>query len=166
MAQRDSVPSVHRPTERCLCIIMACTDISEAEAVSRQLQELNNGCLVTYRRAEHILYSAPTGKVALIILATADSPAVVGRTLKWLRCRWPSCPITVVGDAGGGELEITARKGAACYLTRPVSPEQWRAVLAHALGGDRLAEEASGQELPADRQRGRLGGRHLKSREV
>lgn len=143
---REKAASALRPTNRrCLCIVMACTDMSEAELVSRQLLQLNNGCLVTYRRAEDMLFNAPTGKVALIILATADAPVIVGRTLKWLRRRWPRCPITVVGDAGGGELEMTARKGAACYLTRPVNAEQWTALLAHALA------EPQGQKV--DRQR-------------
>ena len=79
--------------------------------------------------------NAPTGKVALIILATADIPAVISQTLKWLRRCWPRCPVTVVGDLGGGEHEMAARKGGACYLTRPVSPEQWTAILIHVLSG-------------------------------
>jgi DNA-binding response OmpR family regulator len=119
---------------------MVCTDISEAELVSRQLSELNSGCLVTYRRAEDLIRNAPMGRVALIILATSDAPAAIGRTLKWLRRRWPRCPITVVGDQGSGELEMTARKGAACYLTRPVTPEQWTAVLTHVLGQPQRGE--------------------------
>jgi len=130
---RDQARSVFRPTGRCLCIVMVCTDISEAELVSRQLSEFNSGCLVTYRRAEDLLHNAPTGKVALIILATSDGPVQLTRTLKWLRCRWPRCPITLIGDRGGDELEMTARMGAACYLTRPVSAEQWTAILAHVL---------------------------------
>ena len=106
----------------------------EADEVGRRLLELNNGCLVTYRRAEDLMSNAPAGKVALVILATSDSPEVICRTLKWLRRRWPRVPITVVGDVGGGELELAARKEAACYLTRPVGDQQWRAIVAHALG--------------------------------
>ena len=133
MDVREQPRSAFRPTKGCLCIVMVCTDMSEAELVSRQLSELNSGCLVTYRRAEDLICNAPAGRVALIILATSDAPAAIGRTLKWLRRRRPHCPITVIGDRGAGELEMTARKGAACYLTRPVSPEQWTAVLTHVL---------------------------------
>jgi DNA-binding NtrC family response regulator len=113
---------------------MACADMSEADLIGQQLEQLHSGYLVTYRRAEEIVRNTPAGKVALVILATQDSPAVLCRTLKWLRRRWPRCPITVVGDLGGGEMELAARKEAACYLTRPVDPEQWKALLSHALG--------------------------------
>jgi hypothetical protein len=108
--------------------------MSEADQIGRQLEQLDGGYLVTYRRAEDLVRNSPVGKVALVILATQDGPAVLGRTLKWLRRRWPKCPVTVVGDRGGGETELAARKEAACYLTRPVGPEQWRALLVHALG--------------------------------
>ena len=57
-------------------------------------------------------------------------------TLRWRRQRWPRCPIPVVGDRGCGVEEMVAREGGAAYLTRPVSAEQWLAVLAHALGVD------------------------------
>jgi DNA-binding NtrC family response regulator len=113
---------------------MVCADMSEADQISRQLEQLDGGYLVTYRRAEDLVHNSPAGRVALVILATNDSAVVLGRTLKWLRRRWPRCPITVVGDRGGGETELAARKEAACYLTRPVDPEQWRALLVHALG--------------------------------
>lgn len=135
MAERDGNTSALRPTSRTVCIVMACTDMNEANLVGQQLLELNNGCLVTYRRAEDLMHSPPAGKVALIILATADKPAAISRTLKWLRNRWPRCPITVVGDRGGGELEMAARQGAALYLTRPVSSAQWAGILSHVLKG-------------------------------
>ena len=134
MSARDQDGPALRPATGCLCIVMACTDMNEADQVSRQLLQFDSGYLVTYRRASDIVRNAPAGKVALVILATEDHPQVICRTLKWLRRRWPRCPITVVGDRGGGDLEMTARKEAACYLTRPVSPEQWRALLTHAMG--------------------------------
>ena len=133
-----------------LCIVMACTDMQEADLVGRRLLELNSACLVTYRRAEDLMYNLPTGRVALFILATADTPAVIGRTLKWLRHRWPRSPITVVGDVGGGEQEIAARQGGAYYLTRPVSPQQWDGILAHALGDARSKQETSRERLTKD----------------
>ena len=127
-------PPAIRPAAGSLCIVMACADMSEADLVSRQLQELNKGCLVTNRRAEDLMCNAPAGMVALVILATTDAPTVLARTLKWLRRRWPGCPITVVGDVGSGRHEMVAREGAAWYLTRPVSAEEWAAILSHALG--------------------------------
>jgi len=80
------------------------------------------------------MHNAPTGKVVLVILATADSSPVMSRTLGWLRRRWPRCPVTVVGSEGGGEREIAARKGGASFLARPVTTDQWSALLSHALG--------------------------------
>jgi len=133
VAARDTRQPAFRPAQRCPCIVFTCTDMQEADEVGRQLLELNNGCLVTYRRAEDLMSNAPAGKVALVILASSDSLQVICRTLRWLRRRWPRVPITVVGDIGGGELELAARKEAACYLTRPVGNDQWRAIIAHAL---------------------------------
>ena len=130
---REQAASAMRPTMRRVCIVMACADAGEADLVSRQLEELNSACLVTYRRAEDLMYGLPTGKVALFILATADTPAVIGKTLSWLRRRWPRCPVLVIGDAGGGDGELTARKGGAYYMTRPVNPQQWNSILTHAL---------------------------------
>jgi len=147
VAARDGYAPAFRPGLGRSCIVMACTDISEADLVSRQLWELNNGCLVTYRRAEDIMFNAPAGKVALIILAASDTPAGLGRALRWLRRRWPRCPVTVVGDMGAGESEMAARKEAACYLTRPVSPEQWRAILAHVLSEDKTPDVHSRDRL-------------------
>ncbi len=116
-----------------LCIVMACGDAAEAAQVGQQLLQVNTGSLVTYRRAEDVLLNSPSGKVALIILASAEDPEAIGTTLKWMRRRWPGCPITVVGDVGGGEMEIAARKGGASYLARPVASEHWAAMIAHVL---------------------------------
>lgn len=134
MSQRDERASALRPTSaRSVCVVMACSDMKEADQVGRQLSQYNTGCLVTYFRAQDLMLNAPSGKVALVILATNDSPAVLQRTLSWLRHRWPRCPITVVGDVGCGEHEMVARSGGATFLTRPVSPGQWQAILANAL---------------------------------
>lgn len=143
MFEREQEPSALRPTKGSLCIVMACTDMTEAEQVGRLLSELNMGCLVTYSRTQDMVLNAPQSKVALFILATQDTPAVVGRTLKWLRHRWPRSPITVVGDAGCGQHEVAARQSGACFLTRPVAPEQWQAVLVHALGDYRPVGKAA-----------------------
>ena len=115
------------------CVVMACADKGEAEAVSKQLLQLNNGYLVTYRRAEDLVHNQPTGKVALVILSVWDNPAHLGRIIRWLKHRWPTCPVTVVGDEGGGEDEMAARMGGALYLTRPVFPTQWTDLLEHVL---------------------------------
>jgi len=111
---------------------MVCAD-DEAEQIGRQLPEVNANCLITYRRMEDLVFNAPTGKVALVILAANDDPAVTQRTLKWLRHRWHGCPITVVSGAGGEEHEMAARKGGAMYLASPVEPKQWSAMVSHVL---------------------------------
>ena len=138
--QRESSAAALRPPRNTLCIVAACTDATEAEQIARQLSQFDRACLVTYRRAEHLMWNVPAGRTALVVLATRETPATLRRMLDWLRRRWPHCPLTVVGDAGGGEHEMAAREGGACYLTRPVAPEEWAAVLSHALGGQRRVE--------------------------
>jgi DNA-binding response OmpR family regulator len=127
---------------------MACSDMQEAGQVAGCLAELNTGCLVTYLKAEDLLLNAPGGPVALIILATDDSSRVLRRTLSWLRHRWPACPITVVGDEGCGDYEMAAREGGATFLTRPVSPEHWSAIVLQAFRSVRQAEP----QRPASRK--------------
>jgi FixJ family two-component response regulator len=129
-----------------LCIVMVCQDMSEAVQAGRQLSQVNNGSLITYRRAEDVLMNCPTGNVALIVLASSDDPAVTSAVLGWMRHRWPRCPLVVIGDGGGGELEMTARKGGASYLARPVSAEQWAAMVGHAFS-------PRGQEAAAKEER-------------
>ena len=113
---------------------MICAD-REAEQIGRQLSELDTGCLISYRQAADLALSSPTGKVALIVLAGEDGPAATRRMLKWLRHRWPGCPLAVVGDAGGGQEERAAREGGAMYVTRPAAPSQLWQMVAHVLGG-------------------------------
>ena len=116
-----------------LCIVVACEDAAEAAHVGSIISQVNTGTLVTYRQAQDVLLNRPAGKVVLIILATAESTEAIRETLAWLRRRWPHCPVTVIGDRGGGELEIAARAGGAAFLTRPVSPSEWAAMIHHAL---------------------------------
>ena len=144
MDERDSLErlSALRPAAGKACIVMVCADAGEAEQVGRKLLEVNMGCLVTYRRAEELMYNTPTGEVVLAILATDDPPARIRRTLRWLRNHWPRCPLTVVGDAGCGEHEMAAREGGATYLTRPVAGHQWSALLGHVLRKVGRPEEA------------------------
>jgi hypothetical protein len=117
-----------------ICIVMICEGMDEAAAVSEQLLQVNSASLITYRRAEDVYLNGPAGRVALIILAGTDGPAAMGKTLQWMQRRWPRCPVYVVGDDGGNEMERAARQGGAAYLTRPVGPVQWASVLAHVLG--------------------------------
>ena len=112
---------------------MACENLSEAVRVGQAISKLHTATLVTYHKTQDVLTNYPAGRVALIILASTEDPQLVGKTLSWMRRRWPQCPFTVIGDEGGGPLEIAARAGGATYLTRPVSPDQWAAIVHHAL---------------------------------
>ncbi len=131
-----------RVSER-LYIVMACEDLGEAAQVGRQLLQVNNGALITYRRAEDVMLNCPSGRVALIILANSDDPEAIGRTLSWMRRRWPGCPIVVVGETGGGAMELAARKGGASYLTRPVSPQQWEGMVQHVLKDVKVTDKVT-----------------------
>lgn len=138
MSQRERRKPAFRPVGvESMCVLMACSDMKEADQVGRHLSELNTGCLVTYLRAGDFMLNVPSGKVVLVILAIDDSAPALRKALDWLRRRWPGCPITVVGDMGCGEYEMAAREGGATFLTRPVPAEQWSAILSHALGAVR-----------------------------
>ncbi len=132
MYSRVPYPSAMRPTSGSVCIVLACADPREADQIGRLLEELNRGYLVTYRRLEDLMCKAPADRVALVILATGDSPTAFGYALKWLRTRWPRCSVSVVADEGSGAYERAARSGRASFLTRPVTTEQWRATLRQA----------------------------------
>ena len=127
---RNIVSATHR--ER-LCVLMTCEDGAEAAQVAEQVLKVNTGSLVTYREAEDVLTNQPAGRVVLIILSACGSAEDLGRQLAWMRHRWPNCPITVIGDEGGGPTELAARRGGASYLTRPVGPQEWGALVGHVL---------------------------------
>jgi DNA-binding NtrC family response regulator len=112
---------------------MACDDMSQAEEVSHRLWQLNTGALVVYGQVADLRSNPPAGRIAAVIVDTHEPPVAVRRALEWMRHRWPGCPVTVVGDAGGGEQEMAARQGGASFLTRPVTEEQWLSLLAHAV---------------------------------
>jgi DNA-binding NtrC family response regulator len=130
---------------------MVCEDQHEASEAARQLLQVNNGSLVTYRRAEDALLNSPAGRVALIILAHQEqTPESTGRMLAWMRRRWPDSSVAVIGNDGGGTLEVTARIGGACYFVRPVTPDQWRSMFEHVMRSQvgTIEEESLGQRSP------------------
>jgi hypothetical protein len=110
---------------------MACDNALEAQEVGQQLSQVNNGSLITYRRADDILLNIPRGPVVLIVLAGDDAPQTIESTLLWIRRRLPRSQVAVVGNVGGGDLEMTARKGGAIFLSRPVTSQQWEALIKH-----------------------------------
>ena len=105
----------------------------EADQVRSQLLARKTGRLMTYQRVEDMVLNSPTGRVALVVLAVEDDPAAKQRTLRWLRHRWPSCPITVGSGAGGVENEMAARQGGAFYLTSGEAERQLPDMVSHAL---------------------------------
>lgn len=131
-SRREFGPPALRPEGSVLCIVMVCTDSSEADEVGRLIAQSNSGCFITYRRAEDLVLHPPAARAALVILATREAPEATARALRWLGNRWPHCPVTVVGDAGSGQYELAARAGGATYVVRPVTAEDWSAVLAQA----------------------------------
>ena len=133
MCARDlSAPAVQVGKE-CSVVVIICDDAARAEDVGRRVLNLNRCMLVTYQRPESMRCSMPAGPVAAVIVDLRAPAPVIGRTVQWLRHRWPRCPVTVVGDVGGGEFEMVARKGGASYLTRPVTDKHWSGLLSHVL---------------------------------
>ena len=148
-------PPALRPVVGCSCIVMVCTDDAEAQQVAWCLSELNSGYMVTYRRVEDLMQNAPTGKVALVILATSEDAVRTERVLKWLHNRWPRCPVTVVGNSGCGAHELAARIGGANYLTRPITAQQWSVMLSHVFD---VRRQGKARERLEERRTAGLGG--------
>ncbi|HUS48258.1 MAG TPA: hypothetical protein VM098_09065 [Phycisphaerae bacterium] len=134
-------------------VVMICDDPADAEGAGRSFLNVNRCVLVRYQRPECMMRSMPAGPVAAAIVDLRDPPAVIGRTVEWLRRRWPRCPIAVVGDVGGGELEMAARCGGASYLTRPVTDEQWSGLLPRVLADRRSISEQRQNEGGAEAAR-------------
>lgn len=120
--------------DREVCVVMACQDMFEAEQVGQELLKVNSSRLQAYGRIRDLICNPPAGPITSIIFATHDGQAEVRGALGWFRRYWPGCPLTVVGDSGCGTQERTAREGGAMFLTRPVSAEQWSAIVCHASG--------------------------------
>ncbi len=53
----------------------------------------------------------------------------VGTALRWLGRRWPRCISVVVSGAADRQLEVRVRSFGAMYVVRPVSYEEWLAIL-------------------------------------
>jgi len=102
-------------------IVMICKSDAEIKQVSELLLQVNRATLITYYRLEDLVLNRPNGEVVLFILADGDEVEALSKMLEWLRYQWPQSRLAVVGNQGGGEVEITARKGGAYFLTRPVS---------------------------------------------
>lgn len=131
---RDHVDNVSAAYRQRLCVLLTCDKPAEAGWARAAVSQVNNTILATYRKSKEILASRPVGRTALVILAAAEEADAVRRTLSWLRRRWPSCPVAVVGEAGSVEMELTARIGGASFLPRPVDPGVWMSIIHHALG--------------------------------
>jgi hypothetical protein len=119
-------------------IVMACQDRLETEQVGQELLKVNSGRLQAYRRIRDLICNPPTGPITSAILATHDGQAEVTEALEWIRRQWPRCLTIVIGDTGCGRQERMARQGGALFLTRPVSAEQWLAIVCHASGDNLL----------------------------
>lgn len=135
MGARDvtsTTPAMRLASGR-VCVLMTAAQKSEADEVGRKLLEQNEACFVTYQEAEELLSNVPVGRIALVILAADESPSVIRGVLGRLRGRWMNCPLAVIGDIGGGEHEMAARECGAFFFTRPVSREQWSALVEHAV---------------------------------
>jgi DNA-binding NtrC family response regulator len=148
-----------RPGQCVNCIVMACEDHGEAEAIDREMLQVNTRRLRAYESLWQFRENPPREHVAAVILATSDDPETVRQALQWTRQRWPHCSVTVVGDVGGEAHEIAARENGANFLTRPVTSAQWRAVVGHAAGREQYLEGGSSPERAGPLTRGLLSGR-------
>ena len=105
----------------------------ESDRVRQCLARHDQARLVTYRHCEELMYCVPAGPVSLIVVDTYDPPPVTELTVEWLRHCWPDTLLCVIGEADGLDQELSARKGGALYLARPVPLSQWEDLLGHVL---------------------------------
>ncbi len=119
-----------------MCVVMTCQNIFETDQVGRELLRLKvySGRLQAYGQIRDMISNPPACSITSAIIAAGDSQAELRGALAWFRRYWPRCPVTVVGDRGCGAEERTAREGGALFLTRPVSVEQWSAIVCRASG--------------------------------
>lgn len=115
------------------CIAMSCTEESEARQVGQALLQQKTGVLITYRSATDLIQNAPSGAVAMVILAGRECPLEMQEVFGWLKRRHPHCPVAVIADTGAGEEELAARIGGAIFMTRPLDDDQWSALLTGAV---------------------------------
>jgi FixJ family two-component response regulator len=108
---------------------MSCTEESEAHQIGHALLQQKTGVLITYRSAMELIHNAPSGAVAMVILAGRECPTEMREVFGWLKRRHPHCPVAVIADTGAGEEELAARVGGAIFMTRPVDDAQWSALL-------------------------------------
>lgn len=141
------------------CIVVACEDHDDTEAIDRELSQVKRSRLRAYEGLWQLREHPPRQDVAAVILATSDDPETIGQTLQWARHRWPRCLATVVGDVGGESQEMAARQNGANFLTRPVTKVQWRAVVRHAIGREQSLEGGSSPERAGPLTHGLLSGR-------
>jgi hypothetical protein len=108
---------------------MVCGDQEETGRIEEEFSKVESGCLQVYTKIVDLMNNLPTGRVVSVIVATTDGPSIMGQALSWIRHRWPRCSITVIGDVGCNGLEMAARRNSANFLTRPVTTEEWTAIL-------------------------------------
>jgi len=134
--------SAMRPTDEGACAIALCARAGEVDRLGRLITTVNNGSLISYRRWEDFICNPPRSAIGMFVVGADEAPADLLQALHWLRERYPRHLIVVVGDEGGGEQEMTARRGGASYVTRPVPAETWWQLLSHAFAGRVRASQA------------------------
>ncbi len=114
-------------------VVVLAEDTGEADQIVQALSRLNSGRLLRFSHASELATNIPTTQVDLVVLAANDSPECIRGVLRWTRRLWSGCLPLVVGWRGGGPTELAARENGALFFGRPVSSENWDAVIAGAL---------------------------------
>jgi len=114
----------------CLCAVVGNARMGEASQISKSLAaSLRDGCVLEFSSLTDIVNCMPAGSLDLLVLTADQSPAETGELLRWARRNWPGCRVIVVCQDSDLELERVVRSNGGLFFVRPVSLEQWHALL-------------------------------------
>lgn len=114
-------------------VAMVCRDDAEAARVGQLLEGIGSGSLMTFRRTEDISSNAPRRAVSLVVMTGMSDADITRDSLRKLRRSLPRVALAVIGETSSIELEIAVREAGAIFFVKPVTDEQWVAMLEHAI---------------------------------
>jgi hypothetical protein len=115
-----------------VCVVLLSPFPQERDRIGEMVAR-GSGSLLSYERVEQLAWNEPVGRVAMVILATRETPESLGRVLSFVRRRWPRTTTVVVADEGSGDVERAARGRGALFFTRPVGGQLWLDMVQHTL---------------------------------
>ena len=109
--------------------VVVCSDETIVDQIAGCLSNHSDGKILSFANSADLAGNLPVFDVNLLVFAGEHSSDELANTLQWSRRHWAKGVKVVVGNPGDFEKEITARRHAAFYLTRPTMESDWAAIL-------------------------------------